>query len=45
MGFDGVKALINGARVFDENKGLGDDVGVATMSDVEIGLLAIFVSS
>ena len=44
IGFEGVEALANGVGVLDGNKGPGDNVGAATMGDVGIRLLAIFVT-
>ena len=41
---DRAEALADGSGVLDGNKDLGNKVGTATMSDVGIGLLAIFAT-
>ena len=43
IGYERIEALANRAEVLDRSKGLGDDVIATTISDIETGLLVIFV--
>ena len=44
MGSKRTKALADGARMLDGNKGPGDNVGATTIGDARIRILAIFVA-